>query len=64
MPYLTGHVKRNPTTGAVAVRTRFDERPEFERFHWQIASPISGPKTCATDEVEAWEDLFVPEAGS
>lgn len=65
MPYLQGHVKRNPDTGAVAVRSRFpDDRPEFERFQWSVASPVSGPKALGTSDVESWDDLFVPEAGS
>lgn len=65
MMYLAGHVKRNPETGAVAVRTRYpDDRPEFERFQWQIASPITGPKSCPTADVQDWADLFVPEPGS
>lgn len=65
MSYATGHIKRNPDTGAVAIRSRFpDDKPEFERFQWHVANPITGPKSCSTADVESWDDLFVPEAGS
>lgn len=63
--YLQGHVKRNPETGAVAVRTRFDERPEFQNYQWAVSCPIGGPRSCTTGDVESWDDLYVPdEAGS
>lgn len=65
MPYLAGHVKRNPETGAVAVRTSYpDDRPEFDRFQWQVATVNTGPRSVPTSDVEAWDDLFIPGDGS
>lgn len=65
MTYLVGHVKRDPETGAVAVRTRFDETiPQLTRRAWQIATPNIGGRGAPTSDVEDWDDLFIPEAGS
>jgi hypothetical protein len=61
--YLMGHVKHDPTTGSVAVRTRFDDTvPEQARRAWLIASPISGPRSTTPDEVADWPDLYTPPA--
>lgn len=63
--YLQGHIKRDPATGTVAIRSRFpDDRPEFERMQWHVASPVTGPRTASTTDVDAWDDLFTPEEGS
>lgn len=59
---VMGHVKRNPATGAVAIRTRFDEElPEQARLAWMIAYPASGPRSATSDEVADWDDLFTPD---
>lgn len=61
-----GHVKRNPTTGDVALRTRFDETvPELVNLAWLVASTGMGPRTTSSSEVADWDDLYVPtEAGA
>ena len=65
MPYLTGHVKRNTETGAVAIRTHFDESiPQLARRAWQVATSDTGGRGAFTADVEDWDDLFIPEAGS
>lgn len=65
MPYATGHVKRDPETGTIAVRTVYDENiPQLARRAWQIATPNIGGRAGFTTEVEDWEDLFIPEDGS
>lgn len=56
-----GHVKRDPATGSVAVRTQFDESvPELARLAWLIASTSFGPRTAPSTEVDSWDDLYVP----
>lgn len=55
----TGHVKHNPETGAVAVRTAFD-RDQFPNMVWLIASVSNGAQNARDTDVEGWDDLFVP----
>lgn len=63
--YLTGHVKRDSVTGAVAIRTRYDDtEPQLERMAWHVSTTNTGARNAATVEVEQWDDLFVPEPGS
>ena len=58
--YQTGHVKRDPLTGWVAVRTIFPETDEqFRAAAWQVATPGVGARNASTVEVEGWDDLFV-----
>lgn len=65
MSYATGHVKRDPDTGAIAVRTVYDENvPQLARRAWQIATPNIGSRGGFTADVEGWDDLYVPEEGS
>lgn len=57
-----GHVKRNPTTGVVAVRTHFDESiVELAPMAWATLNPITGTSHATSAEVESWDDLFIPE---
>lgn len=61
----TGHIKRDPITGAVAIRTHFDEtNPQLAAMAWQIATVNVGPRSAASAEVDGWDDLYVPEAGA
>ena len=64
MEYTIGHVKRNTTTGEVAVRTLFPlgENIQQQMMEWLCAAPSSGPRNTWTTEVEGsdWEDLYVP----
>ena len=65
MPYLTGHVKRDPETGTIAVRTIHDETiPQLARRAWQIATLNVGGRGAPTSDVDEWDDLFIPEAAS
>lgn len=60
--YVAGHVKRNPETGEVAVRTVFPtDNPRLARLEWVIASTNIGARNAYGDEVAGWDDLFVPE---
>jgi hypothetical protein len=62
--FATGHIKRNPATGAVAIRTRFPDDEAYGKRAWQIANVNVAPRSATTDEVAGWDDLFVPEAAS
>lgn len=63
MTYTTRHVKRNPETGEVALRTIFDqsENPQQAMMEWLVSSPATGPRHTWTLEVDGWDDLYVPE---
>lgn len=57
-----GHTKRNPDTGVIAVRTHFDESiPELASMAWATINPITGSGRATSEEVDSWDDLFVPE---
>ncbi len=58
MIYISGHVKRNPDNGTVAVRTGFPE-DDYPDMAWLAATVNTGAKTLRTSDVEDWEDLFV-----
>lgn len=60
--YNTGHVKRNPDNGAVAIRTVFDPE-QFPHMVWLIATTGSGAQNASRSDienVEAWDDLYTP----
>lgn len=58
--YFPGHVKRNPTTNEVALRTGFsEETPQMAALAWCVATPAQGARTAATADVASWEDLYV-----
>jgi len=58
-----GHIKRDPETGAVAIRTIFPEysSPQLAGMAWLIATPNVGARHTASDGVAGWDDLYVPE---
>ena len=60
--YEKGHVKRNAETGEVAVRTMFPlgDNPQQQLMEWWCVGSNSGPRTTWTNEVDAWDDLYVP----
>lgn len=59
--FQTGHVKRDPVTGAVAVRSIFPETDaQFIAMAWLVATPNIGARNAPTAEVSEWEDLYVP----
>lgn len=61
--YSTGHVKRDPVTGVVAVRTRLPEDdPQLAVMAWRVASDGRvGSRHTSTAEVDGWDDLFNPD---
>lgn len=57
----TGTVKRDPVSGAVAIRTHFDEsNPQLAPMAWLIATTNIGPRSASSSEVAEWDDLFTP----
>jgi hypothetical protein len=61
--YFTGHIKHDPVTGWVALRTMFPEdSDQFRALAWLIATPNMGSKNASTADVEGWDDLFVAPA--
>jgi hypothetical protein len=58
----TGHVKRNPATGEVAVRSIFDEdEPSLAGQAWLVVSPSRGARFVASSETSDWNDLYVAD---
>lgn len=64
--YLTGHVKRDPSTGDIALRTIFpeDQGPQLANMAWLVATANAGARHATTEAVEEWADLWVPDVGS
>lgn len=62
MDYKTGHIKRDPATGAVAIRTEFPEVGNLAIHAWLVATTGSGAITKITAEVDQWDDLYKPPA--
>jgi hypothetical protein len=61
MSYTQGHVKRDPATGSVAIRTGFDDSIEqLAAMAWLIATPNIGARNANTSQVESWDDLYTP----
>jgi len=61
--YLKGHVKRDPATAAVAVRTIFpDDDGPLASMTWLIATPNAGARQARTAEVDSWTDIYTPTA--
>lgn len=61
--YKAGHVKRDPATGHVVMRTIFsEEEPLTADKAWLGVTQGRGPFFTKTEDVEGWEDLFVPPA--
>lgn len=63
--YREGHVRHNPETKEVAVRTTFSEdNPQFARLAWLVATTVMGARNAFTADVEGegWVDLWVPPA--
>lgn len=59
----TGHVKRNPDTDEVAVRSIFDEdEPSLAGQAWLVVSPARGARFAASPEVDGWDDLYTAAA--
>lgn len=60
--YAEGHVKRNPETGEVALRTIFPENqgPQLASMAWLVSTLNVGARSAKTEDVEGWDDLFPP----
>lgn len=57
-----GHVKRDPVSGAVAIRTPFDETaPELANLAWVVATINTGTRNAPSSEVADWDDLYTAE---
>lgn len=59
--YAAGHVKRDPETGTVAVRTGFPDEPPFTGQAWLTATVRNGAHFRSTADVDGWPDLYEPE---
>lgn len=61
----TGHVKHNPTTNEVAIRTIFpeDSSAQLANMAWLISSTNVGARHSNSSGIEGeeWVDLYVPE---
>lgn len=59
MTYNQGHVKRDPDSGSVAIRTQFDDSvPELAAMAWLVATVNVGARHAKTEDVDAWDDLY------
>jgi hypothetical protein len=56
---LEGHVKRDPATNRVALRTQFRE-DEIPDMAWLVVTTNFGSKYVPSVLVEGWDDLYVP----
>lgn len=62
--YRKNHVKRDPESGRYAVRSGFDdEDTAMEHLAWTVLGGEQvGTRKAKTPEVDAWDDLYIPEA--
>jgi hypothetical protein len=61
MTYQTGHVKRDPETGAIGIRTIWPEDdPLIADKAWACTTVNRGPFFAATVTVESWDDIYTP----
>lgn len=60
--YATGHVKRNTTTGEIAVRTIFpeDQGLQLANMAWLVSTTNVGARNAPSSEVASWSDLYTP----
>ena len=58
----TGHVKHNPETGEVALRTIFptDQGPQLAAMAWLVATKNIGARNASDADVADWETLYEP----
>lgn len=61
--YLMGHVKRDPSSGAVAIRTAQPDQVPAGSFaqvqSWLVSSAFSGVSFLPTAAVDGWDDIYV-----
>lgn len=58
MTYQPGHIKYEPETMQVAVRTIHDD-PSME---WSVGTATAGSRHTSTAQVAGWDDLYTPPA--
>lgn len=59
---LQGHVKRDPVTGSVGIRTFYQPtNPKLEQMLWLVLSTTQGVKYVGEAFIEGWDDLYIPE---
>jgi hypothetical protein len=51
-----GHVKHDPETHQIAIRTIHDH-PSME---WSVSTAAAGARHANTSEVQDWDDLHIP----
>lgn len=63
MTYGRGHVKRDPISGEVAVRTGFPmgDTADTRKLEWLCAGWATGPRNTETGEVDGWDDIYTPD---
>ena len=59
--YAAGHVKRDPETNAVAVRTIYPE-DAYPDSAWLVATISAGATSRPASYVDGWDDLFTPSS--
>ena len=63
--YLEGHVKRDPVSGTVAIRTNQPVEapagPFAKAMGWLACSTYAGATYIGQEVVEGWDDLYEPE---
>lgn len=57
---LEGHVKRDPVTGFVALRTIFAYEETMGSQTWLVSTPFRGASFARPSDVAGWEDIYVP----
>jgi hypothetical protein len=59
--YQEGHIKHDPETNSVAIRTVFpDDQPAYADWAWIVSGTSRGASCVPTSEVESWGDLYAP----
>jgi hypothetical protein len=60
--YQAGHIKHNPETGEVALRTIFpeDQGQQLANMAWLIGTKNIGARNASAADVADWDDLFTP----
>lgn len=59
MTYAAGHLKHNPDTNEVAIRTVFPE-DGLPDSTWLVATTNRGAYMVGTSAVDGWDDLHTP----
>lgn len=58
--FQTGHAKRNPANGDIAIRTDFPESGDLAGMAWLVATASRGALHHSSAQVVDWEDLHIP----